>query len=213
MFDAQQLTEWTIAQIATHLQSIHMRLFWGAEPTAEPPYSIQLWQARESSPLREEVALLCRVANGEIDRASADDARLIEVADTVQGLVEITAGPPLLASYTITIDDAYFATPIGELVAVVLAWQRGDDLISYMDAGRLLVAAGLTPYTTAQIEDRQTAKALAARVRRMAEAGTVRRYRNPAPSGDARGDWLLSKAEVEQHIASRLAELGEDDGD
>lgn len=211
MFDAQQLTEWTIAQLATHLQSIHMRLFWGAEPTAEPPYSIQLWQARESSPLREEVALLCRVANGEVDRSTASEQQLMEIADTVQGLVEITAGPPLLASYTIA--DAYFATPIGELVAVVLAWQRGDDLISYMDAGRLLVAAGLTPYRQAQIEDRQTAKALAARVRRMAEAGTVRRYRNPAPSGDARGDWLLSKHEIEQHIASRLAELGEDDGD
>lgn len=208
MFDAQQITEWTVQQLASHLQSIHIRLFWASQPEGEPPYSVQLWQARESSPLREEIGLLCRVANGAIDRATASEEQVAEIADTIQGIAEITAGPPLLASYTI--DDAYFATPIGELLAVAMAWQRGDDLISYMDAGRLLVEAGLTPYQPEQLEDRATAKALAARVRRLAESGDVRRYRNPAPSGEARGDWLLSKREVEAHIAGRLAELGED---
>lgn len=209
MFDAAEITQWIIAQLTSHMQSLHIRLFWASQPEAEPPYSVQLWQARDSSPLREEIALLCRVANGEIDRAGASEQQLAEVGDTVQGVAEITAGPPILSQYTIS--DAYFETPIGELVAVVLAWQRGDDLISYMDAGRLLVAAGLTPYAPEQLEDRQTAKALAARVRRLAESGDVRRYRNPAPSGEARGDWLLSKSEVEAHIAARLAELGEDD--
>lgn len=209
MFDPQQITEWTIAQISTHMQSLHMRLFWGSEPQAEPPYSIQLWQARQSSPLREEIALLCRVANGEIDRASASEQLLAEVADTVQGVVEATAGLPLLSQYTIS--DVYFETPIGELVASVIAWQRGDDLVSFMDAGRLLVAAGLTPYAPDRdLTDRER-KSLAERVRRMAEAGTLRRYRNPAPGSEARSPWLLSKSEVESHIAGRLAELGEDD--
>ncbi len=208
MFDPQQITEWTLSQIATHMQSLHTRLFWGSEPAAEPAYSIQLWQARQSSPLREEIGLLCRVANGELPREQASEALVFEIADTVQGIVEITAGPPLLSQYTIS--DAYFETPIGELIAVVLAWQRGDDLISFMEAGRLLVAAGMTPYPSdRQLTDRER-KSLAERVRRLAVAERVRRYRNPSPSGEARGDWLLSKSEVEQYIAGRLAELGED---
>ena len=201
MFDAQQIAETTIAQISTHMQTLHMRLFWGSEPQADPPYSIQLWQARQSSPLREEIALLCRAANGEIDRASASEQALVEIADTVRGIAEITA------------PDAYFETPIGEVVAVVMAWLRGDDLISYMDAGRLLVAAGLTPNSVADLEDRRVAKTVVERVRRMAEAGTLRRYRNPAPGSEARSEWKLSKSEVEAYIASRLAELGEDDAD
>lgn len=209
MFDAQQLTEDVIGALAWHLQAIHTRLFWASAPEAEPAYALQVHQAQQSSPLREEITLLCRVANGELPREGASEQLLAEVADTMQGIVEITAGPPLLNQYTIS--EAYFETPIGQLIASVMAWQRGDDLISFMDAGRLLVAAGLTPHTTAQLEDRQVQKTLAARVRRMAEAGTLRRYRNPAPNGEARGDWLLSKSEVEQHIAGRLHELGEDD--
>ena len=208
MFDPQEITEWTIAQISWHMQSLHMRLFWGSEPAAEPPYSIQLWQARQSSPLREEIALLCRAANGAIDRQAASAETLGEIAETVQSIVEATAAPTILNAYTI--EDAYWSTPIGELIAVVLAWQRGDDLMSYMDAGRLLVAAGLTPYPPDRdLTDRER-KSLAERVRRLAEGERVRRYRNPAPSGEARGDWLLSKSEVEQYIAGRLAELGED---
>ena len=107
MFDAQQIAETTIGQLAWHLQSIHMRLFWGSEPQAEPPYSLQLHQARQSSPLREEIALLCRAANGDIDRASASEQTLGEIAETLQSIVEATAGPPLLSQYTIA--DAYFA--------------------------------------------------------------------------------------------------------
>lgn len=209
MFDPQEITEWTIAQISWHMQSLHMRLFWDSEPAAEPPYSIQLWQARQSSPLREEIALLCRAANGAIDRQAASAETLGEIAETVQSIVEATAAPTILNAYTI--EDAYWSTSIGELIAVVLAWQRGDDLISYMDAGRLLVAAGLTPYPPDRdLTDRER-KSLAERVRRLAEGERVRRYRNPAPSGEARGDWLLSKSEVEAYIADRLAELGEDE--
>lgn len=211
MFDAQQITEWTVGQLAWHMQHLHMRLFWGSEPVADPPYSVQVHQAGTSSPLREEIALLCRAANGEIDRATASPEALGEIAETIQTIVEATAAPTILNSYTI--EDAYWATPIGELVAVVMAWQRGDDLISFMDAGRLLVVAGLTPHSVADLEDRRTAKALAERVRRMADAGTLRRYRNPAPSAEARGEWLLSKGEIETYIANRLAELGEDDAD
>ena len=209
MFDAQQIAETTIGQLAWHLQSIHMRLFWGSEPQAEPPYSLQLHQARQSSPLREEIALLCRAANGDIDRASASEQTLGEIAETLQSIVEATAGPPLLSQYTIA--DAYFETAIGELIAVVMAWLRGDDLISFMDAGRLLVAAGLTPNSVADLEDRRVAKTVVERVRRLAEAGTLRRYRNTAPGSEARSEWKLSKSEVEAYIGSRLAELGEDD--
>lgn len=210
MFDAQQITEWVVVQMATHLQSVHMRLFWASEPEANPAYSLQVWQARQSSPLREEIGLLCRVANGQLLREIASAQQLAEIADTVQGVVEITAGPPLLSQYTI--DDAYFATPIGELVAIVMAWQRGDDLISFMDAGRLLVAAGLTSHAPGGVESREIAKALESRVRRMVERGELQRYRNPTPDGATRGAWVLSRVEVERHIAARLAELGEDDG-
>lgn len=201
MFDAQQITEWTTGQLAWHMQHLHMRLFWGSEPVADPPYSIQVHQARESSPLREEIALLCRAANGAIDRATAGEQLLGEIAETVQSIAEATAGPPLLNSYTIA--DAYFDTPIGELVAAVMAWLRGDDLISFAEAARLLWPG------ESDADARQSEKKTIARVRRMAERGELRRYRNPTPDAKASGPWLVSRQEIEAYIADRRAETNE----
>lgn len=199
MYDPQTITDWTVGQLAWHLQAIHMRLLWGSTPQGEPPYAIQIHQAATSSPLREEIALLCRAANGEIARDDASEQQLAELADTIQGIVEVTAAPALLASYTI--EEGYWATPIGELIAAAQLWLRGDDLISYAEAARLLWPG------ESEIEDmRRLEQRTIARVRRMAERGELRRYRNVAPDGDARGPWLLSRQEVAAHLASRLAE-------
>ena len=83
------------------------------------------------------------------------------------------------------------------------------QMISFMDAGRMLVAAGLTPYTIDQLADRAACKAIAARVRRLAESRAVRRYRNPAPNSAARSHWLLRYDEIQSYINNRLAERGE----
>ena len=206
MFDPAAITASVVDALAWHLQAINIRLFWTSEPQADPPYSIQLHQARESSPLREEITLLCRVANGEIDRASAGAELLGEIAETVQSIVEVTAGPPLLNQYRI--DNAYWTTPIGALVQHVIAWQRGDDLIGYMEAGRLLAAAGLT--REFRLEDRHEQKALVARVRRMVEAGDFTRYHDPRATNPTQAG-RVSRSEVEAHIRQRLAELGEDE--
>lgn len=201
MFDAQQITEYVVGQMAWHLQAIHIRLFWTSTPQAEPPYAVQVYQARESSPLREEIALLCRAANGEIDRAAADEAAVGEIAETAQVLAEITAGPAVLNQYTIA--ESYWETPIGELIMHVQAWLRQDDLIGYMDAGRLLVAAGLTPHSRERLEDdRNAQKALLARVRRMVEAGTLRGYRDPHAANPTQAG-RVSRAEVEAYIQRR----------
>lgn len=202
MFDVAQITEWTVGALAWHLQALHMRLLWTSVPEGEPDYQMQIHQARESSPLREEIALLCRVANGEVAREDASDVLVSEVADTVQGIVEVTAGPAVLNSYTI--DDGYWSTPIGELVAVVLAWQRADDLISYMDAARLFIAAGLVPPLADQMDERRLFRSIEQRVRRAVASGQLgQRYRNPAPSGDARGDWLVSERAVVAYLQER----------
>jgi len=203
-FDPRAITEELVGQLAWHLQAIHMRLFWGSVPQGEPPYAIQVHQARESSPLAEEIVLLCRVANGEIDRAAADEQLLAEVADTIQGIVEVTAAPALLSSYTI--DDGYWATPIGELVAHAQAWLRHDDLIPAAEAARLLypwdMKAGKAGQARAQ-----------ARVRRQAEAGELRRYRNVAAGETNQERWLYSRAEVAAAVAQIRREQGTDEAD
>lgn len=187
MFDPQTVTAEVVSLLTTHIHSLHMRLLWGSDPTADPPYSMQLWQARESSPLREDITVLCRVANGDLDRASADDQRLMEIADTVQGIVEITAAPPVLTSYTI--DDAYFATSIGELIAHVILWQRGDDLITATEVATIL-------YPHAMTGDRAAQQAALARVRRAGENGSLVRYRNVKAATAAREQWLYSREAV-----------------
>lgn len=201
MFEADSITEWVVGRLTTHLQSIHRRLFAAGSPDAAPTAALHVWQARQSSPLREEIALLCRVANGQIERAGASAPLLAEIAETVQGMVEATAGPPVLSEYAIA--PAYFDTPIGALIAQVQRWQHGDDLISFMEAGRLLVAAGLTAYQSEQLAERKAQQALIARVRRLGEAGTLRRYRNLAAEGPERSDWLVSRREVEAYIERR----------
>lgn len=203
MFDAQQIIEWTIGQLAWHLQAIHIRLFWTSVPIADPPYAIQIHQANQSSPLAEEIRLLCRAANGEIDRAGASDLTVGEIAETIQSVVEVTAGPAVLNQYTIT--ESYWATPIGELVMHVQAWLRQEDLIGYTDAGNLLVAAGLAPEQINQ-------KALVARVRRMVEAGDLAGYRDPQAANPTQTG-RVSRAEIEAYIKQRLQDLGEDDGE
>jgi hypothetical protein len=63
------------------------------------------------------------------------------------------------------------------------------DLIGYAEAARLLYPD-------------ENLHTIIARVRRLAMAGTLRQYRNPAPNVDARGRWLVSRSEVEQLAAN-----------
>jgi hypothetical protein len=62
------------------------------------------------------------------------------------------------------------------------------DLIGYAEAARLLYPD-------------ENLHTIVARVRRLAMAGTLRQYRNPIQNSDARGQWLVSRSEVEQLAA------------
>lgn len=203
-FDPHAITEYVVGQLAWHLQAIHMRLFWGSVPQGEPHYGVQVHQAKDSSPLAEEIALLCRAANSQIDRACVGEQQLAEIADTIQGIVEVTAAPALLSSYTI--EEGYWQTPIGELIAHVQAWLRHDDLIPAAEAARML-------YPWDMKGDKAGQSRAQARVRRQAEAGELRRYRNVAAGKGHQEQWLYSRAEVAAAVAQIRMEQGTDVND
>lgn len=207
MFDPKSITEWTVGQLQWHAQRLHMRAFWGSAPaTGEaPPYAAQLHQAIESSPLREEVNLLCRVANGEIARDSASEQLVAEVIGTVQELAELLCVPPW-GPGGYTIDRAFWATPAGQVMLHAQRWARGEELISYSQAAQLLDP--LSWSETLQGEARTRAQEAArARVRRLVEAGELTGYLDPLERHPNR-QGRVSRSEVEALIAQRREDAG-----
>lgn len=213
MFDPQPVTAWIVGQLSWHTQRLHMQVFWGSDPQTggAPFYAAQLHQAIETSPLREEIALLCRAANGEIPRDSADEAVVAEVIDTIQSIAELLCVAPWGAS-GYTIDRAFWTTPAGQVMLHAQRWAKAEELITYTDAARLFdpLAWSETLATDARNRMQEAARA---RVRRMVESGELTGYIDPLESHSNR-QARVSRAEVDALVRQRRLELeGDDDED
>lgn len=189
MFDAKTVTEDVLAQVGWHVTRLGMRLSWGG--AFDPGI---MMEAYKSCPLHEEIRILVQVANGEIDRETAEDLQIGEIAETVQDVVEFLCAPPYGAN-VYRVPSSFWGTPIGEVVALCQAWLQGEDLISYDQAARMLFADEY-PADLSQ-------KAAVARVRRLVEREELRRYvapdePNPTHSG------RVSRREVE-NLANKKA--------
>jgi hypothetical protein len=214
MFDPAVITAWIVGQLQWHAQRLHMRAFWASAPDSATPYAVQLHGAIESSPLREEINLLCRVANGEIARDSASPEQVAEVIGTIQEIAETLCVPPWgPGGYDIARE--FWATPAGEVMLHAQRWARGEELITYSEAARILDPLSWSEAITGEARTRAQ-EAARARVRRLVEAGELMGYLDPQSEGTGpgrRSDRRVSRRDVEAIVAQRLAEAGEDGDD
>lgn len=128
-YDADAIIKDEVSRLTRFFQHLEWRLYF--VPTADPvPPMTQ-------SPIGEEIKLLCRVANGEIDRATADELTVGEVAETIQGVCETLFVAPG-GTYAYVIPNAFWETQLGEVVARCQLWVRDGNLIGISDAAKIL---------------------------------------------------------------------------
>jgi hypothetical protein len=131
--DSATIIQTTIDQVIQEHGRVAQRLWWnGMAGDPATPY--------RSSLLAQELALLVQVANGEIDRASAGEARYFEVQGVLQDVCTLLWQPPIgPAGYHVPAD--FWTQPgIGAVCGAVLEWLNADDLITISEAAHILYA-------------------------------------------------------------------------
>lgn len=181
-YDLDTIAREVVGQVAHHVFWLNQRLYWGGinppPPSQADPY--------QSSPLLEELRLLVRVANGEIDRARASEELRGEVYETLQSTVELLFAPIGASAYEIPPD--FWAWPgIGQVCGQVVVWLHGDDLISYTEAARLLYD------DAASVSD----NALQMRISRLIDDGRLGAYSDPDEPNPRHAQRVL-RSEVER---------------
>lgn len=126
MFNAHEIAEETISRILNHTFRQNMALYF-----IPPSPDVSAYQG----PVVEEIALLCRVANGDIDRESADEFFVGEIMETTQGLAELLYTPP--GEYGYRIPSEFWCTDLGQVIIRAQVWCRGDDLLTLSEAAEL----------------------------------------------------------------------------
>jgi hypothetical protein len=135
-----------------------------------------------AQPLAEQLTVFERIAQGNIDRHTADSAFVREVEQAVEQLLAVFY-TPLDGRPFVLPRDAWTHSPMMKLLASVTYWVYQDDLISIADAARLLYG------------DSTVARLM--RVRRLIERGSLRHYWLPGREAKQRS-YLVRRSEVEQ---------------
>lgn len=166
MFDLETICRAVIGQVLSHSFWLDQRLYVGGlRPSVDLARTEFVHQDQVTpyaqSPLREELALLVRVANGAIDRARTHEQTVGEIAETLQGICELLFSP--IGTHAYTIPPTFWSEDgIGEVCGAVWGWLHQDDLINYTEAASLLY-----PNLNASPDARS------ARVRRLVEKGKL----------------------------------------
>jgi hypothetical protein len=169
MFDPEAISREVVGRVQAHYQKIGRYLY--RDGSADPPDT-----PFRSSPLRDEVIALVRIANGEVDRALADEQMIGAIVESVQRMIELLF-VRADESYAYTVPDTFWLQPgIGQVLAHVQAWLRRDDLIGYTEAAHLL-------FDELAEENIQAARM---RVRRLVERGALMSYVDPDEANPTR---------------------------
>lgn len=176
MFHADKIARDTVQTMINHLSHLYLRLSWSGSTSHETATQMYGWL--ESSPVLEEVRLLVRAANGELDR---DPATIDEVNETIQSVVELLFAQPGSTSYDIP--DHFWASELGQVVRHAQLFVRGDDLITHTEAAQMLYGAS---------DERELM-----RVRRLVDGGKLTAYADPREPNPQRAS-RVSRAEVER---------------
>lgn len=176
MYNAQTITNHVVSQMMHHMEWKFGQQLWFAGLNLDTE---QLLQARQQSPIGEQIATLCRIANGEITR-DGNDELAGEVMEMTQSIAETLYSTPLEYSYSIP--NEFWRTELGQVIMLAQMWARGDELITISEAAEILYG-----------ENTQAARM---RVKRMIERGDLTCYVDADESNPQR-ETRLSRNEVE----------------
>lgn len=195
LFEPQEVLRDTIARVTRAYEHLTEQLFFLLPGITPPP----TYLAYSSGPLREHVLDLVRVANGEVDLDHLSETDLYLLQDTIQHVVETLCVPPW-GPEGYTIPETFWRIPIGRVIQYVRLLQRGEDLIDYTTAARLL-------YASEELQQHVAVK----RVARLVEDGTLEGYANPRvtnPKHARRVSRQQVLALLEQQGVSSTVEIG-----
>jgi hypothetical protein len=162
MFDATSIADDVVSRVAQHYQHIGQSLAW-------PDANHSPFQLRPPTPVHADIARFVQIANGDWDRATANDQTIGELIEHFQSLLDLLF-LPANGQYTYRIPATFWSEGgIGQVLARVQAWLRHDDLISLSEAAQLLfpdIASG-------------NMQAARMRVKRLTERGDLMVYLAP----------------------------------
>jgi hypothetical protein len=161
MFDTMSIADNVVSRITQHYHDIGQSLAW----PDNPPRSTM----RAPTPIHADIARFVQIANGDVDRTTADDQMIGELIERFQNLLDLLF-LPANGQYTYRIPPTFWSEAgIGQVLARVQAWLRHDDLISFTEAAQLLFPeiAG------------SNLQAARMRVKRLAERGDLMVYFAP----------------------------------
>jgi DNA-binding NarL/FixJ family response regulator len=172
IFDATSLAEPIVQRMTQQYMMLAHALQWSSPDAART-------QGHPPTPLHADLALFVSIANDQLDRGAVDDQLLGDIIERFQHLLDLLF-KPVSGYYGYSIPPNFWTTtPLGQVLARVQAWLRGDDLISYTDAAYLLFPdmAATNP------------QAARMRVKRLVERGVLQSYSDlyePNPTQQSR---------------------------
>lgn len=181
MFDPDEITQDVIRQLNNHLARLVKTLLRDKANLAR--LATENWDqvAAELSPLKDEIRLLTRIANGDFPGDLADENLFEDVKNAIDSVCSrlfLTPGSPREIAIPVTFWD----TSLGQVIRHCQVWLRGDDLITYTEAAELLWPD----------EDIQVARM---RIKRLVERGVLSSYIDPRENNPQRNA-RISRAEL-----------------
>jgi hypothetical protein len=185
MFDTDDITQDVIQQFSEYLSQLVKMLLRDKKNLSR--LQTENWDevVADLSPLRDEIRLLTRVANGDIPGDLADEDLLGDVEDAIDSVCSrlfLAPGSP----HQVAIPPTFWTTPLGQVIRHCQMWLRGDDLISYTEAAELLWPE----------DDIQVARM---RIKRLVERGVLSAYTDPHENNPQRAA-RVSRAEVLEQL-------------
>ncbi len=168
-FNADQIADEVISLLTDHVSRLSHRLCIGGWL---PHISIE----SDFVPLRVEIADLCRVANGEVDRATADEDFVGEMQALIQDIAELCAW---WWTSEYQIPDSWRETPLGRAWDAARYWLLSDEMITLSEAAEILY--------------RSTEPAQLMKIDRLIERGKLTSYLDPTESNPRRARRVLKR--------------------
>lgn len=183
MFNHDEIAQQLIGTMSNYLSRLLQDLFVGGaelSPTIDPsqPWQVAIFTV---SPIPDQVKTLCQVANGEVDRDSANEFFVGEVAEIIQSLCELQFSTP--GAYAYEIPEWFWESDLGSVIQACQIWIANSELITLTEAAQFLYP-GI---------DIQTARM---RVKRAIERGDLRSYTS-SEENNPQHDLRLLRSEVE----------------
>jgi hypothetical protein len=185
MFDLDEITRDTIRRLNSYLAQLVKTLLRDKANLAR--LEAENWDqvATELSPLKDDIRLLTRVANGDFPGDLADENLIEDVENAIDSVCSrLFLSPGSL--HHVVIPPAFWNTPLGQVIRHCQVWLRGDDLITYTEAAELLWPD----------DDIQAARM---RIKRLVERGMLSSYTEPRENNPQRNA-RVSRAEVLEQL-------------